>query len=55
MKDNNITQLIIIFKMIIFYIIINKIHVFMIVLYLNLNNQLKIVKMIKVDNNIVLN
>ena len=55
MKDNNITQLIIIFKMIIYYIIINKIVVSMIVLYLNLNNQLKIVKMIKVDNNIVLN
>jgi hypothetical protein len=55
MKNNNISQLIIIFKMIIYYIIINKIVVSMIVLYHNLNNQLKIVKMIKVDNNIVLN
>ncbi len=55
MKYNNITQLIIIFKMIIFYIIINKIVVSMIVLFHNLKNQLKNVKMIKVDNSIVLN
>jgi len=55
MKNNNIIQLIIIFKMIIFYITINKMHASMIVLYLHLKNLLKNVKMIKVDNNIVLN
>ena len=41
--------------MIIFYITINKMLVSMIVLYQHLKDQLKIVKMIKVNNNIVLN
>jgi hypothetical protein len=55
MKNNNIIQLIIIFKMIIFYITINKIAVSMIVLFHNLKNQLKNVKIVKDINSIVLN
>ena len=41
--------------MIIYYIIINKIHAFMTALYQLLKNQLKTVKTTKVNNNIVLN
>ncbi len=50
-KNNiNIIQLIIIFKIIMYFIIINKIDVLMIVSFHNLNNQLKIknIKMVKV-------
>ena len=55
MKNNNIIQLIIIFKMITYYITINKIHVSMIVLFHNLKIVLKNVKIVKVINSIVLN